>query len=676
MSAKFYSILIFLLFTSFLAKGINIDSLLQVWKDESLSDSLRFQAAYSYIYYSYALVNPDTALILGRELQDEAKEKNSLYGEGKALILIGTCYSLQSQCEKGLESYYKAIEKFKLANHKYGLVQAYNNIGVCLHFSGDYLKAIDSYLKGLKIAEEEEIYDKYRWANMGNLSKVYEELGDYDQALIYIQKVADQAKDSIVIAGAYHSLSTIYIQLESYSKANDYINQSIELGRTQNNSIGLAFAYLDKGKLAIKLEDYEEAQKVLVEAERLYEQLNNSQYLASAYAQKGILYYHLNQFKKGLEWCEKADEIVSHGEFWSVKAEVCECKFLNKVKLKDFKGAFNDHLEYAQLQDSLRNLNSIRTSAQMAMQFMFDLEKKNMEAEQNEALLQAELKQSKELLNAHWAIGILLSSILVISLLFFYYHKKRMDNQHLKMQEKNAALLNKNLELERFAFITSHDLREPIRNISAFTDLLRRKIDDPESVEYLGFIKAATTKMYKLIDSILTFTKVNSKKEQFELVDLNQIVQDVKENLHQKLKENNVIFSCPELPQIYGSASQLAILFQNIIENAIKHNEKKQPKIDIQFQESAMEYTFSVKDNGKGVDKQYFEKMFQPFSRLDADNEGSGLGLSIAKNIVKQHNGKIWLDSRVGIGTTIHFTLKKRSDLRTQKQNQLMEAID
>lgn len=669
MSDRFFSIFSLLTFLCSGLQGSEVDSLFQIWEDMSLSDSIRFEAYHDIIRESYVFTNPDTALGMAESLYEEANKRNNLYWQAKALILKGNCYTVQSRCKEGVDFYLASIEKFQEADYVAGMAEAYNNIGICDHFAGDYMGAINNYQRAQQIAEEYEVQNRVKWGNLGNLSKLYEEFGDYDQALQYINQVLNLAEDAHVIAGTYHSLSTIYSKLNDYEKAEKNINLSIEKGENINYDVGLAFAYLDKGRLKIKLQDFSEAEEALFSAQQLYVKLRNDQYLASTYAQLGILYAYMNQSEKGIGYCNKAKEIIGEQKLLNVQSEICECTYRNQINLNDYQGALSSHIKLTQLQDSLLNTDKIRIAAQSAMRHMFNSERESIQAEQQRKLLKAELAQSRTKIVGYWIIGILLSIIL----LFLYYNKIRTDRHNQKLQEKNTALLLKNRELERFAFITSHDLREPVRNISAFSDLLQRKIQDPESKEYLSFIKSSTSKMYKLIDSILSFAKISSKKGVFEEVDLNEVLDDVQLNLHQRIQQNRVKLSYTTLPKIFGGKSQLTILFQNIIDNAIKHNNKERPEINIRWEESSSFYTFEIQDNGNGIEASYFDKIFEPFSRL-SNNEGSGLGLSIAKNIVKHHDGKIWVESELGQGTSFFFAVCKDLKVNDKERTQLAGA--
>lgn len=647
--------------------GTNLDSLRLIWKDDQQTDSIRFQALYDIIYPNLFFSNPDSALVLAQEILDQATNKNNLYWQGSALKIIGLYYSIQSDPVKSLAYSKESLEKFMEGNYLFPQAGIYNNIGLTYHFLGDYLNAIKEYQKGLEIVEKLKINDRIKWSLIGNLSKLHEDLGDYDLALTYIQEVIEKGDEQGLVAGAYHSLASIYYKMEDYKNAEKSILLSIEKNLAIDNKVYLAFGYLELGKIKIKTSEYTTAQEVLLKANNVFQVIGNKQYLASTYAYLGIAAYHTDQSHEGMKWCNRAWSIVNNSNFLSTKEETCRCLYYNQKKLGDYKNALA-HLELLNgLNDSLVNVEKVRTAAKMQMQFNFDLEKKSMEAEQNKVLLAAKLKQRDTTLGYTILIGCLLLSFLAASIIFQKINQKRVDEHNKELQDKNQLLINKNKELERFAFITSHDLKEPVRTISAFTDLLKKRIDQPDREEYLGYIKTSAKKMYYLIESIMAFTKVSHTPVNFEQVNLSEIIKTVEENLAKKISETGVNLEYGELPEVVGIKSQLIILFQNLIENAIKYNDKEDPRIKISWHENKKEYLFEIRDNGLGIEKQYLDKIFEPFSKLNNHYEGAGLGLSISKNIVQHHKGEIWVASEQGIGSTFCFSISK--DLEASKKD-------
>lgn len=250
--------------------------------------------------------------------------------------------------------------------------------------------------------------------------------------------------------------------------------------------------------------------------------------------------------------------------------------------------------------------------------------------------------------------------------------KKR---QEIALQEKNEQLqkyIESNMQLENFAHIASHDLREPIRSIVSFSQLLKRKAKnklDKDESEYLDFVISASKNMTALIDDLLAYALINSKKPSYEIVCLESLFKIILQQMHVSIDEKQATIKYDNLPKtIYGNPTQLTQLFQNLISNSIKFSRPNVPPvIAIHAQESGHHWQFEVSDNGIGISPEYHEKIFLLFRRLHTREtyEGTGIGLATCKKIVEQHQGKIWLESNKEQGTTFCFTIHKWLNKKT-----------
>tara|TARA_R110000772_G_scaffold240549_1_gene352807 strand:+ start:931 stop:3057 length:2127 start_codon:yes stop_codon:yes gene_type:complete len=239
-----------------------------------------------------------------------------------------------------------------------------------------------------------------------------------------------------------------------------------------------------------------------------------------------------------------------------------------------------------------------------------------------------------------------------------------------KVEARNKQLLMElemsNDELQEYAHIVSHDLKSPLRSVSALISWIKEDNKggfDETSLRNFSLIEMTLEKMEQLISDILIYSSIDSDTSEKQEVDLNFLTEDLKQILF--IPEHIKIVIKEKLPVIYGDRARLQQLFQNLISNAIKFNDKKNGLIEIEASEKKSFYQFSIKDNGLGIDKKYHHKIFKIFHFLNSNKDSSGIGLSIVKKIVESYKGKVWVESELEKGTTFFFTLKKQDENTT-----------
>jgi two-component system CheB/CheR fusion protein len=236
------------------------------------------------------------------------------------------------------------------------------------------------------------------------------------------------------------------------------------------------------------------------------------------------------------------------------------------------------------------------------------------------------------------------------------------DISSLKLTERQ--LRQKNADLQQFAHVASHDLQEPLRMVTSFLQLLKKRHDgdlSQEAREYISFAVDGALRMSKLVNDLLEFSRVDSRQDKTAAVDTAKVVQNSLKNLETAIQEAGAEIILPEtLPTLQGDDTLLGSLFQNLIGNAIKyrHPERK-PQIRLEAKADHYAAKFSVIDNGIGIDQEYYEKIFMIFQRLHTRDEypGTGIGLALCRRIVERHGGMIWVESKRGEGSAFHFTL-------------------
>lgn len=244
-------------------------------------------------------------------------------------------------------------------------------------------------------------------------------------------------------------------------------------------------------------------------------------------------------------------------------------------------------------------------------------------------------------------------------------HEQQLEKANQELSERAEQLSRSNAELERFAFVASHDLQEPLRMVSSFLQLVEKRYNDKldeAGRQYISYAVGGAERMKKLINDLLAYSRLENTAIEYSTVDMSQVLQEAVDNLKESIAESKAqltINSMPILPN--GNFSGLVQLMQNLIGNAIKYRGDMPPVITINAKEDASYWQFSVSDNGIGIEPDYFEKIFIIFQRLHNMSEysGTGIGLAICKKITEQHGGKIWVFSKEGEGSTFYFTIKK-----------------
>lgn len=241
-----------------------------------------------------------------------------------------------------------------------------------------------------------------------------------------------------------------------------------------------------------------------------------------------------------------------------------------------------------------------------------------------------------------------------------------LELSHAQMQMQTSELRRSNSDLEQFAYIISHDLKAPVRNISSFMSLLLNKYGSTlnnEAKEFVNYSYSGSKRLERLIDDVLAYCRIGTNLPQPVPVNLNDVVKTIEFELRERLYDANATINInKELPVVsHVHASLMYHIFQNLISNGLKFNKKEHPEITINWTNSLNHYTFSVQDNGIGISKEYSTTIFQMFKRLhnEQDYDGTGIGLAICKKIVEYYHGEIWFESKDGEGTIFHFTIRK-----------------
>ncbi|MFK7934928.1 MAG: ATP-binding protein, partial [Saprospiraceae bacterium] len=376
----------------------------------------------------------------------------------------------------------------------------------------------------------------------------------------------------------------------------------------------------------------------------------------------GQLNWQTKDLQKAETAYQRSLEVATEGEYADFIQKVNYGLYEVYNAYEEYEAAVNYLHTSNRLQDSIRN--EAKTKKIVELQFKYDVEKGERE------IRELELQQNQLLL---------ISSSVVFSLLvlFFAYSARQQRKSNLKLKLKNDEIQKQNIKLresnevlQQFTYVAAHDLKEPLRSIGSFVNLLQMRYGkqfDERADEYMSFVRNSVNRMDSLLSDLLEYSTISIQKPTDELIAVSNILDGVVENVNDKIIKTAATVDYPDdLPALQMNPLHITQLFQNLISNAIKFTEVE-PYVTIRGTVGIQETVFTIQDNGIGMEEDYANKVYNLFHQLDkqSDYEGTGIGLTICKNIVDKYDGKIWFKSKVGKGTKFYLSFPNSKELTT-----------
>jgi signal transduction histidine kinase len=664
-------------------KEHNIPAEIQQWIDKAMEYRLKDKNAAS------------NALNQARKIAQTKGEKKTFFFIEKA---AGHIFEDNNQLDSALVHYQKAHAIAEETQNTYLTATIFNEIAIVHKRMGKFKIAKDYYHQSLSIAHQIKDYQLEEFAYHG-LGTLYEALGDYDKAIEnYWESIrlAEQQGSRSGVVNTMQNIAITYTKLKNHQTALETIEKAYKLSLEEKDTLLMGSVLFDYGKVLNAKNLPDDALLKFNESLELFKKANLKPliarcyfYIADTYTIKGNYALAKSFFLQ----CADYKDFISIKSYTELNAKLgalylkqgnwqeAEDAFLvsfnkaNSYQLRDLKkeSAMALSTIYAQannfakayyfeniaslLRDSL--YNEAQSKGITELQFKYDTEKSEKEIQT------LRLKQTESFLifGAIFLICIILVSLYVIHLRG--RNNKALFLKNAQIEDQNKLLIEKNVALEQFAYAAAHDLKEPLRNIGSFANLLQRRYKsqfDESAQEYLNFIISGAKRMNDLLIGLLNFSALTNQRADSEEVKLEEIIEIVKANLKTAIEDKNAKINVPNsLPSIPMHHLHLVQLFQNLISNALKFNDA-QPVIQLASEETEKETLITIADNGIGMDKAYESKVFRLFHRLDRNKnyEGSGVGLSICKNIVEKYGGRIWYESELGKGTTFFISIPKQ----------------
>lgn len=682
MKSKLISFSFLLLPFTCLADDVKIDSLLNLFNgDLDDTSSINVLNELSWEYHRNDLKK---SFDYANDALKEADRVGFEKGAARAHNLMAIIYSLKGEIDLSIEANLKCLEIARRINSPYHIGVATNDLGISFSQVGDNEQALKYYQESLEIAvqSKDTLGICFTFGNIGRLH--YDEL-NYDLAESYFKQVVDigiHASNKLVLGLAYANLGYLEYDKGNFNKARDYFNKAKKIAKAIGDRLSLIEMQIATADLDVEEKRYELAEaefKTVIDDLKAFG-LNDEMSIYPHYALTD-LYHKQDKYNQsieaalvGLKHAEELEDVDYQVSFHEHLSKVYE----SEGQVSD---AFQHYKKYKILSDSIYNKE--KSDKVMELESKYQLKEKSLE---NELLKEAQLKgemliKQKNIIN-YFSFFFLVVLIGGVFLLWRRYRKKKNYSDQLETEvqsrtrelvNSNQRLIESNKELERFAYIASHDLKEPLRNISGFSRLIDRSlkdVDNPRVKEYLSFVKSNALQMHSLIEDVLEYSRL-TKGSKLEKVDVNKILADVRQSLSPIIKEKQVILTIDQLPALESNKTQLFQVFKNLIENGIKYNESTEIKVKVGYEKREHKHCFSVQDNGIGIEPEFQSQIFEMFKRLHSRSEyqGSGLGLAIVKKIVEGLKGTIRLESSPEYGSIFYIEfpiegVKEQSKIR------------
>jgi signal transduction histidine kinase len=565
-------------------------------------------------------------------LLEENDENSNLELVSDALSILSSSYNSLGDINAAHEYRLKSIEIDKILGDTISIIGSYYNLGTLFYYQDVSEKALDYYQKSKELSD---LINNPRliYNSIAAIGSVYGKMGQIEKALELNTESLRIADSLDYLTGQAYSLGNIgsnYIALKEYSKAKIYVERSLKLKEEVKDKWGLIGAHLTMSQLYDKTNNFELAEKSIFAALEIAKEIKARKRVADVYKDISQLYSSVNRNDLAIEYLNK---------HMSVKDSIMN-------------------------EDILREMSNSKVDfAKREKQHEIDLLESNKKA-QNYKLI---------------AIGALAIFFLIVSIIFrsLLTRQKKLsrlleeknteiETQKNKIQIQNKELESSNEDLKRFAYVASHDLREPLRMVTSYGKLLTRRYKDKldeEGQEFLFFMTDAASRMDELLLDLLKYAKTSSNAEPFEKVATAELAQSVSRIMERALSDKNASLeiNIENLPVIEGRKTQLQQLFQNFISNGLKYNLSKKPQIKIDCVSNEKEHVFSFTDNGLGIPKEHQAKIFEMFQRLHGKGkfEGTGIGLATCKKIADIHNGRITVQSKEGLGSTFYLHIPR-----------------
>ena len=614
--------------------------------------------------------NSDSTLLLAQQVLQYSREADFDRGISRAHLLIGDYHSDTGNSDKSIKNYQIAYEKAVESGDDYLMLRCMNNSSAEYEYQGDYSKAMEGYLKALDLAKSsgEQLMLSILYENLANL---YASQKDFDHALDLfkkVKKINEELNDSRAEAETSSNLASLYADMGKLDYAMFNVNRSIATFEKHKVIDWLAYAYEIKGKIYLKEKKYQWALYWYNQSELLHEKINDDR--GKIDLLNGMAEAYLGQKEEGISqvYALEAYEISKRINFLEGIKNCAKTLYQINKNNKNHEEALRYHELYQQLYDTLSRNENRRSLTMMQITNRFE--------KQKQALID---KNNKELARQRRYITMALITLLIISgVAFFVIRSKKIQNKLIvELNQKRTILENRESELRennetktKLFSIIGHDLRGPIGALEGLLKLFGNgEMSKKEMLDFIPKLKEDIGHISFTLNNLLSWghTQLKGSATNPSVVSLNTLVRE-NINLLSEIAKNKSIRIINEIDEpvhIWSDVNQIDVVVRNLLSNALKFTPEN-GLVTIKAQERSNHWEIEVRDTGIGMDEATVERLFDTNANITTygtnNEKGTGLGLTLCKEMLEKNKGKIWVNSTPRKGSSFHFTVPKANE--------------